>query len=78
MGLSAVQSRPIPDTCCSELPKTGGFPTWIIQMFDEVLAWQDRRASRLLLSKMSRRDLADLGLDLSTLREEVNKFFWQR
>jgi len=40
--------------------------------------WRQRTRMRGELRAMDARNLADIGLDPETARQEVRKFFWQR
>jgi len=55
-----------------------GAESFITKIFSTISLWSARSNDRQLLSQMSGRMLADIGLSHSDVARESSKFFWQK
>ncbi len=55
----------------------GGLASLPVRIFGLIEMWQARRKSRIALSRLTERELADIGISKSQAAFESNKPFWQ-
>jgi uncharacterized protein YjiS (DUF1127 family) len=46
-------------------------------MKNQILIWKDRSRARHMLSRMTEKDLWDIGTSRADAHKEINKRFWQ-
>ncbi|MFN3954444.1 MAG: DUF1127 domain-containing protein [Pararhodobacter sp.] len=63
-----VQSRPVADGVFG-----GGFRVSLSDLFAAMVAWNDKRVTRRELSKLSDRELADIGLCRADIDQVVDQ-----